>query len=141
MPRVTTGLRALVLGLAWGGLAALGGLALAMPAVAQGTPDQLIFGAKQYVRTSGAPTQFTDTITVPANVGAPFLLHIVNGQSNGQNRISSAWIEVNNVQVAGPADFGQTVAIVDRTITLTPGTNQLTVKLASTPGAFITVSV
>jgi len=123
------------------GLCALVWLGLVMPAVAQSTPDQLIFGTKQYVRTSGAPNQFTDTITVPANVGEPFLLHIVNGQSNGQNRISSAWIEVNNVQVAGPADFGQTVAIVDRTITLTPGTNQLKVRLASTPGAFITVSV
>ena len=111
------------------------------PAVAQATPDHLIFGPKQYVRTSGAPTEFTDTITVPPTVGPPFLLHVVNGQSNGQNRISSAWITVNTVQVAGPADFGQNVAIVDRTITLTPGTNQLKVKLASTPGAFLTISV
>lgn len=120
-------------------LCALVWLGLAMPALA--TPDQLIFGAKQYVRTSGAPNQFTDTITVPTTVGAPFLLHIVNGQSNGQNRISSAWIEVNNVQVAGPADFGQNVAVVDRTIDLNPGTNQLKVKLASTPGAYLTVYV
>ncbi|MFO0699952.1 MAG: RHS repeat-associated core domain-containing protein [Nitrospira sp.] len=110
-------------------------------AVAQTTPDQLIFGPTQYVRTSGAPTQFTDTVTVPPTVGPPFLLHVVNGQSNGQNRISSAWITVNTVQVAGPADFGQNVAIVDRTITLNPGTNQLTVKLASTPGAYLTIRV
>ena len=105
------------------------------------TPDQQIFGPTQYLRTTGAPNQYTDTITVPANVGEPFLLHIVNGQSNGQNRISSAWITVNNVQVAGPADFGQNVAIVDRTITLNPGTNQLKVKVASTPGAYLTVRV
>ncbi len=92
-------------------------------AFSQAAPDQLLFGPKQYVRTTGAPNQFTETITVPTSVGAPFLLHIVNGQSNGQNRISSAWIEVNNVQVAGPADFGQHVAIIDQTITLNPGTN------------------
>jgi RHS repeat-associated protein len=122
---------ALVVALAWFGLA--------VPALA--TPDQLIFGAKQYVRTTGAPNQFTDTIAMPPTVGPPFLLHVVNGQSNGQNRISSAWIEVNNVQVAGPADFGQNVAVVDQTITLNPGTNQLKVRLASTPGAFLTVSV
>ena len=117
------------------------GRLVGLVAPAYATPDQLIFGAKQYTRTTGAPNQFTDTISVPTNVGAPFLLHIVNGQSNGQSRISSVWITVNNVQVAGPADFGQNVAIVDRTITLNPGTNQLTVKVASTPGAFLTVSV
>ena len=116
----------------------VGGLS---PAFSQSTPDQQIFGPKQYLRTSGAPNEYTDTITVPTSVGAPFLLHIVNGQSNGQNRISSAWITVNNVQVAGPADFGQNVAIVDRTITLNPGTNQLKVKVASTPGAYHTIRV
>lgn len=115
------------------------GLTLVAPAFA--TPDHVLFGPTQYVRTNGAPTAFTDTIPVPPTVGPPFLLHVVNGQSSGQNRISSAWITVNNIQVAGPADFGQTVAIVDRTITLTPGTNQLTVTLASKPGAFVTVSI
>jgi len=114
---------------------------LATTALAQATPDQLIFGPTQYLRTTGAPNEYTETITVPANVGAPFLLHIVNGQSNGQNRISSAWITVNTVQVAGPADFGQHVAIVDRTLTLNPGTNQLSVSVASTPGAYLTIRV
>lgn len=112
-----------------------------LPVLAQSTPDQLIFGPQQYLRTSGAPNQYTGTITVPASVGAPFLLHIVNGQSNGQNRISSAWVDVNNVQMAGPSDFGQNVSVVDRTITLTPGTNQLKVKVASTPGAYLTIRV
>lgn len=110
-----------------------------MPAFA--VPDQLLFGPTQYIRTTGAPNQLTGTITVPANVGRPFLLHIVNGQSNGQNRISSAWIEVKTVQVAGPADFGQNIGVVDQTISLNPGPNQLKVKLASTPGAYLTVYV
>ena len=110
-------------------------------AFAQSTPDQLIFGPQQYLRTTGAPNEYTSTITVPTSVGEPFLLHIVNGESNGSNRISSASVTVNNVQVAGPSDFGQNVAIVDRTITLNPGTNQLTVRVASTPGAYLTISV
>ena len=114
---------------------------IAPSAQAQSAPDQLIFGPKQYLRTTGAPNQYTDTITVPVSVGAPFLVHIVNGQSNGQNRVSSAWITVNNVQVAGPSDFGQNVAVVDRTITLNPGSNTLQVKVASTPGAYLTISV
>ncbi len=131
MQFVKHGQLALLVALAWVGLAA--------PALA--TPDQVIFGSKQYTRTTGAPNQFTDTITVPATIGLPFLLEVTNGQSNGQNRISSAWIEVNNVQVAGPADFGQNVAFVSTTITLNPGTNQLKVRLASTPGAFLTIRV
>src|SRR5438045_2967794 len=57
---------------------------------AQSTPDQLLFGPQPYLRTTDAPNEYTATITAPASVGAPFLLHIVNGQSNGQNRISSA---------------------------------------------------
>ena len=119
-------------------LAGLGGPSLA---AAQATPDQLIFGPQQYLRTTGAPNQYTATITVPTSVGAPFLLHIVNGQSNGQNRLSSAWIDVNTVQVAGSSDFGQNVAVVDRTIALNPGTNQLKVKVASTPGGYLTITV
>ena len=119
-------------------LAVLGAVSLAS---AQATPDQLLFSPKQYLRTTGAPNQYTDTVTVPVSVGAPFLVHIVNGKSNGQNRISSAWITVNNVQVAGPSDFGQNVAVVDRTITLNPGSNTLQVKVASTPGAYLTISV
>ncbi|MEK7784054.1 MAG: hypothetical protein AAB658_01355, partial [Chloroflexota bacterium] len=119
--------------LAWLGVPAL--------AFAQASPDQVLFGPTQYLRTTGAPNEYTGTITVPTSVGAPFLLHIVNGQSNVQNRLSSAWVDVNNVQVAGPSDFGQNVAVVDRTITLNPGANQLKVKVASTPGGYLTITV
>lgn len=74
-------LRALVFVLAMVGLAS--------PSLAQSTPDHLLQGLTQYLRTSGAPNEYTDKMTVPTSVGEPFLLHIVNGQSNGQNRISS----------------------------------------------------
>ena len=114
------------------GLLLVAGLGAPPLVAAQSTPDQLLFGPQQYLRTSGASNEYTGTITVPASVGPPFLLHIVNGQSNGQNRLSSAWIVVNHVQVAGPSDFGQTVSVVDRTIALNPGTNQLKVTVAST---------
>ena len=119
----------------------LAGLGVPALASAQATPDQVLLGPTQYLRTTGAPNEYINTVTVPSSVGAPFLLHIVNGQSNGQNRLSSAWIDVNTVQVAGPSDFGQNVAVVDRTITLNPGANQLKVKVASTPGGYLTITV
>jgi uncharacterized protein YjdB len=110
--------------------------------VAHAIADQVVFGPKQYLRSGGGTTtDYSDTLTVPSNIGSPFLLHIVNGQSNGKNRVSSAWITINNTQVAGQTDFGQNVAVVDRSITLNPGTNQLVVRVGSTPGAFLTITV
>jgi RHS repeat-associated protein len=119
----------LALALAW----------LAAPALAQ-APDQVLLGPKQYLRTTGAPNQYTDSFRVPSSVGAPFLLRIVNGAANGSNRISAAWIKVNGVQIAGPADFSQKVALVERTINPGPN-NTLEVRLASTPGAYVTITV
>jgi hypothetical protein len=136
MSRPLVGLRPL--GVVLSGLFLL--ISFADRALAQNVPDQVLFGPKQYLRTSGAPDQYTDTFTVPATIGAPFQLHIVNGQANGGNRISSAWITVNGVQVSGPNDFGQNVASIDRTITAQP-TNTLTVRVASAPGAYLTITV
>src|SRR6266581_4106677 len=63
------------------------------------TPNQLLFGPKQYLRTAGPPNTFTESIPVPPSVGAPFLLQIVNGGAG--RRISAAWVELNDLQVAG----------------------------------------
>jgi RHS repeat-associated protein len=135
------------------------GLAAVAPAFAQSTPDQLLFGPKQYLRTSGHPHQFTNTFTVPASIGAPFLLHIVNGDAAGHHRISSAKITLNGVVVVRPRDFssrhrdrdeddddddrdeGRTaVGVIDRIVTL-QATNTLQVKLRGKPGSFLTISV
>ena len=99
-----------------------------------------LLGPTQYVRTAGPPNVYNGSFSVPASAGAPFQLRIVNGAANGQNRISSGWVKVNGVQVVGPADFGQNVALIERDLTLSPG-NTLEVQLASAPGGYITLSV
>jgi len=58
------------------------GLSGTTPASAQSTPDQLLFGPQQYLRTTGPPNQYTHTFTVPSSIGAPFLLRIVNGDAD-----------------------------------------------------------
>ena len=100
----------------------------------------VLFGPKTYTRTAGPPNQFTDTFTLPAGTTAPYTLHIVNGNANGTNRISSATVTLNGTQILGPSDFGQNVAVIDRTVTLQPN-NTLEIRLTSAPGSFITVSV
>jgi RHS repeat-associated protein len=123
-----------------GWLLALAALGASGPVVAQGAPDQLLFGPVQYNRTAGPPNQYSGSFAVPASAGAPFQLRIVNGAANGQNRISSGWVKLNGVQVVGPADFGQNVALIERNVNLSPG-NTVDVRLASAPGGYIALSV
>ena len=111
-------------------------LALTAPAFAQ----TVLFGPMQYTRTAGPPNQFTDTFTLPSGTTPPYTLHIVNGNANGTNRISSATVTLTGTQILGPSDFGQNVAVIDRTVTL-QASNMLEIRLTSAPGSFITISV
>ena len=111
-------------------------LALTAPAFAQ----TVLFGPMQYTRTAGPPNQFTDTFTLPSGTTPPYTLHIVNGNANGTNRISSATVTLTGTQILGPSDFGQNVAVIDRTVTL-QASNTLEIRLTSAPGSFITISV
>lgn len=70
----------------------------------------------------------------------PYTLHIVNGHANGTNRISSARVTLNGTEIAGPNDFGQNVAVIDRTVSLQAG-NTLQIRFTSAPGSFITISL
>jgi len=112
------------------------GLTLTAPAFAQ----TVLFGPKQYTRTAGPPNQFTDTFTLPSGTTAPYTLHVLNGNANGTNRISSATVKLNGLQIVSPNDFGQNVAVLDRTVAL-QASNTVEVRLTSAPGSFITVSV
>src|SRR5882724_13170230 len=109
-------------------------------AEAQVTASTPVFGPQTYTRTTGAPNEYTTTFTAPPWIVSPFSLHIVNGDASGKNRISSATIALNGVQIAGPSDFNQNVATIDRSVTL-QATNTLQVTLASKPGSYLTINV
>lgn len=128
--KVPPSLRVVLLSLAW--------LLAMLPVV--GHSQQVIFGPTQYLRTAGPPNQYTDTVSLPAGATAPFLLHIVNGNPNGTNRVSSAHVTRNGTEVVGPSEFSQNVAVIDRTVSL-QATNTLAVRLTSAPGSFLTISV
>jgi hypothetical protein len=96
------------------------------------------FGPKQYTRGTGAPQTFTDTFQFCGTAGCQII--IVNGNPDGTKRVSSAAIYLNGMLVAGPRDFNQGMATIVKPVTL-GATNELTIRLASNPGGFITVSV
>ena len=71
---------------------------------------------------------------MPDSIVAPFVLEIVKASGPPY---TAAWVTVNGVQVARPADFvGPTV--VSRQVTL-DATNQLVVRLAGQPGTSVTI--
>ena len=99
-----------------------------------------IFGAQQYVRTTGAPNQYSNSFSLPSWVTTPFELHIQNGDGAGGHRISSGTVLLNGIQVVGAADLSQQVATIDRSVSLVSH-NTLQVTLASVPGSYIIITV
>jgi len=103
--------------------------------------SQLLFGPKQYLRTTGAPNQYTDRFSLTTIGSGPFVLRVVNGDNAGGHRISSATITLNSATILSQKDFSQNVATLERNVALKTGTNTLQVTLASTPGSYLTISI
>ena len=75
---------------------------LPLSSAAQMTPA---FGPKQYMRHTGAPQTFQETFQHCGTQACRIV--IVNGNSDGSDRVSSASIYLNGVLVVGPSDFNQ----------------------------------
>lgn len=117
-------------------LAALIAAIFPASALAQFTPA---FGPQQFTRHPGAPQTFTANFP-HCGAGQQCQIVIVNGNASGGNRVSSATVSLNGVLIAGPNAFNQKVARIVKPVML-GANNQLTVKLASAPGSFLTIEV
>jgi hypothetical protein len=106
---------------------------------AAGTPVSLL-GPKTLTRTEGKPDRFALPFSLPSGVEVPFTLKVTNGTPAGQNRISSASVVLNGVEVIKEGAFNPQVAVVERTVSLS-ATNHLVVELRSAPGSFVSVEV
>lgn len=96
-----------------------------------------MLGPKQYLRRTGKPDGYSDTF--PGIIGQGKVI-IQNGNANGNNRVSSAVILFNGVQVFGPNDFNQQAYSLEAPINL-GDQNLISVELRSSPGSYITVQV
>ena len=102
---------------------------------------ETVFGPKQFTRSAGPADLFTETFSVPSNVGPPFLLHIDNGLPDGTKSVSSASITLNAVEVVSPSELSERPATIDKQVTLQTGSNTLAVRLNSQSGTLLTITI
>jgi hypothetical protein len=129
--RVRTGLA-----MSWKALCCLlAGAIMPVVASAQYTPA---FGPEQFARTAGPPNQFVEQFQQCGTAGCQLV--VVNGNADGSDRVSSAWIYLNGVEILGPSDFDPQTGTIITPVSLA-ASNTLEIKLASAPGSFLTVEV
>jgi hypothetical protein len=95
------------------------------------------FGPQQITRSTGKPQTSLFTIS---GYGPAAVLHVVNGDAQGNNRATSGSITVDGAEVVGPSSFNKKVASFDVNITLgNPST--IGAQLAGAPGSTISISI
>ncbi|HSA23738.1 MAG TPA: hypothetical protein P5076_19915, partial [Myxococcota bacterium] len=101
---------------------------------------RLLFGPKVYTRGHGAPRWVLDGFASHELEGQTAFVCIQNGDLDGDQRVTSALVSLNDVLVAGPGDFGQQVEALELPVDLAC-LNALGVQLRGEPGATFTLRV
>src|SRR6267378_6400932 len=109
-------------------IVALSCLVLAWGVAALGQVNVTIFGPATFTRNVGKPQNQVTAFALPPGVIGPFRLVVENGSGVGTNRVSSASVVLNRVEILGPSDFNQQVATIERDVRLLPS-NVLQVDL------------
>lgn len=99
-----------------------------------------VFGPVTALRAKGKPAELTYNFPKLPGFEAPFRLIVINGDSVGKARISSAFIYLNGSVVLSPSDLNQNVGEITKEVDLREF-NTLTIKLQSKPESFLKVSV
>src|SRR4030042_4110828 len=97
-----------------------------------------IYGPRKCICNTGDPVLVTETFSAPSPT-ACYNLIVFNGEA-GKNRVSSATVKINGIEIIGENDFNQQVEKIERSIRL-ESNNNISVKLRSVPLSFITVSI
>jgi RHS repeat-associated protein len=97
-----------------------------------------LFGPKKYKRTSGPPNKYTDTFKATGGNGR---LIIINGDADGDNRITNAVIYLNGKEIFCHNDFKKKVSLLEKSVHLNNGFNTVKLELHGKPGSYITLKV
>jgi hypothetical protein len=98
-----------------------------------------IFGPTQFSRATAPPQDVTRTFQNCAP-SAEYKLVVLNGNVDGTSRVSSGSLAINGTEILRPSDFNQHFARMERPIRIS-ASNQIQVRLRSSPGSFITVTI
>ncbi len=99
-----------------------------------------LFGPETFTSTKDKPDRFERSFQLPSGAGAPFILKVINGTSDGKNRIRIAILYINGVKVIKEMDLNHHVYVIEREVSLLTK-NTLVVELRCKPGGFITVGI
>lgn len=116
-------------------LAVLGLLVMSLQAAA----SVAILGPELFRRTTGSPNTFQRQIP-PANPGVDHVIVLKNGVVPA-DRVTSASIVLDGVEIFGPSDFNKQVAILSKTVRLRSSGSTLHISIAGGPGSFLELSV
>lgn len=100
-----------------------------------------VYGPELFTRVSGSPVVVLNDVDV-TNSGT-YTLQITNGglEDDVAELVSSSIIKINGVQVVGPSEFNQNATYIEKEISLSAGTNELSVELKGKPGGGISISI
>ena len=98
---------------------------------------QSVFGTNQYVRTNGNPNVYTDSFSAASGQGA---ITVLNGDENGNNRVTSASILLNGIEIFGPNNFKKKIYVLEAQVDL-QASNSIEIILRSKPGSYLTVQI
>lgn len=99
-----------------------------------------VFGPQNFVRDKGKPLPESHVFTIP-DAPTEYSLRIFNGGAQNEfERVSSAGVWLNGVEVVGPNQFNQRVSEIE--VPVTPSKeNRLVVELRSATGSAFTLEV
>jgi RHS repeat-associated protein len=98
------------------------------------------FGPVQRNGSGGNGTTYIDQITIPVTAGQLYKLRIVNGNTNGTNRVSKAVSKWNGKEVVSSTDITSSTPSFVTELAATP-TDTLVMTLIGPSGSFVNVSV
>jgi hypothetical protein len=78
---------------------------------------------------SRASETSTVSVVIPQGARGPYTLRVVNGLPDGMARAAGAEVWINGKETLSPVDFGNSVGVIERAVTLMPE-NELMVRLA-----------
>jgi hypothetical protein len=116
-------------------------LVLAIFATPSAAVTFTVFGPQEFKRDRGSPATAAVHFSV-LNPGSFYIVRVSNGDTTGnpRNRVSSAAIAVNGVNVVGREAFNQRTSFIERDVELIQD-NELTVELRGKPGGTITIEI